>query len=69
MANSSRTNVQTRPSTCENHGAVEGTRKRSKAQGKMPRLLFPFIITGVLRLIAMTRPFRCPQCGATTTRA
>jgi hypothetical protein len=30
----------------------------------MPRLLFPFIVTGILRLIAMTRPFRCPHCGA-----
>jgi hypothetical protein len=30
----------------------------------MPRLRFPFIITGVMRLVAMTRPFRCPRCGA-----
>ena len=62
MTSSNAANVQTRPSTCENHGTVQGTRK-------MPRLLFPFIITGVLRLIAMTRPFRCPHCGATTTKA
>jgi hypothetical protein len=62
MTSSNRTNVQTRPGRCENHGAVEGTRK-------MPRLLFPFIITGILRLIAMTRPFRCPHCGANTTKS
>ena len=54
--------MQTRPSTCENHGTVDGVRK-------MPRLVFPFIVTGVMRLIAMTRPFRCPQCGAACQRA
>lgn len=62
MTNSSRASMQSRPSTCENHGAVDATRK-------MPRILFPFIITGVMRLIALTRPFRCPHCGATTTKA
>jgi hypothetical protein len=54
--------MQTRLSTCENHGTVDGVRK-------MPRLVFPFIVTGVIRLIAMTRPFRCPQCGAACQRA
>jgi hypothetical protein len=34
----------------------------------MPRLVFPFIITGALRLVALARPFRCPHCGAFTTR-
>ncbi len=62
MTASSESPVQTRPGRCENHGAVDGTRK-------MPRLLFPFIITGALRLIAMTRPFRCPHCGAAITKA
>jgi hypothetical protein len=62
MTSNSRNSVQTRPSRCEADGPVEGTRK-------MPRLIFPFIITGVLRLVALTRPFRCPRCGATTTKA
>ena len=56
-ANSSRESVQTRPSRCPTHGLVEGSRK-------MPRLRFPFIVTGVLRLAAAARPFRCPRCGA-----
>lgn len=54
--------VQTRPSRCQTHGLVEGTRK-------VPRLRFPFIITGVMRLVAMSRPFRCPRCGATAAKA
>ena len=52
---------QTRPGRCETHGLVEGART-------MPRLRFPFIVTGTLRLAAMTRPFRCPRCGASTTK-
>jgi hypothetical protein len=54
--------VQTRPSRCATHGPVEGTRP-------MPRLRFPFIVTGVMRLIATARPFRCPRCGTKTTPA
>jgi hypothetical protein len=57
-----RSSEQTRPGRCETHGLVEGTRK-------MPRLVFPFVITGALRLVALTRPFRCPRCGASTSRA
>lgn len=53
--------VQSRLGRCDEHGLVEGTRK-------MPRLLFPFIVTGIMRLVAMTRPFRCPRCGATTAK-
>jgi hypothetical protein len=48
--------VQTRPGRCSTHGLVEGTRA-------MPKLRFPFIITGVMRLAATARPFRCPRCG------
>jgi hypothetical protein len=59
---SSSKNVQTRAGRCQTHGLVDGTRK-------MPRLLFPFIVTGVLRLAAMTRPFRCPRCGANLAKA
>ncbi len=62
MTTGNRSSVQTRPGRCETHGLVEGTRN-------MPGLLFPFIITGALRLIAMTRPFRCPRCGAGTAKA
>jgi hypothetical protein len=57
----SQESVQTRPSHCATHGPVEGTRK-------MPRLRFPFIITGVMHLVAMTRPFRCPRCGVRAAR-
>ena len=62
MTGSNRSSEQTRTGRCETHGLVQGIRK-------MPRLIFPFIITGALRLVAMTRPFRCPQCGASTSRA
>ena len=54
--------VQARLSRCQTHGIVEATRT-------LPRLRFPFIITGVMRLVAMTRPFHCPQCGAVATKA
>jgi hypothetical protein len=53
---------QTRPGRCVTHGLVEGTRQ-------VPRLVFPFIVTGALRLVALTRPFRCPRCGAITRKA
>jgi hypothetical protein len=58
MTASDRTeSVQTRPGRCSTHGLVESTRT-------MPKLRFPFIITGVMRLAAAARPFRCPRCGA-----
>ena len=53
--------LQIRPGRCQTHGLVDGTRK-------MPRLIFPFIVTGALRLVAMTRPFRCPRCGASLAK-
>ena len=59
---SSQESVQTRPSRCATHGLVEGTRS-------MPKLQFPFIITGGMRLVAATRSFRCPRCGAKAARA
>jgi hypothetical protein len=62
MTSSDKNSVQTRTGRCQTHGVVEGTRK-------MPRLLFPFIITGALQLVAMTRPYRCPRCGASTGKA
>jgi hypothetical protein len=56
-ATTSQESVQTRPSRCSTHGLVEGTRR-------MPKLRFPFIVTGAMRLVAAARPFRCPRCGA-----
>jgi hypothetical protein len=61
-ATSSQESFQTRPSRCATHGPVEGTRT-------MPRLRFPFIVTGAMRLVASARPFRCPRCGAKAARA
>jgi hypothetical protein len=61
MTATTRKTVQTRPGRCETHGLVEGTRT-------MPRLIFPFIITGAMRLVAMARPFRCPRCGVSTAK-
>jgi hypothetical protein len=48
--------VQTRLSRCPDHGLVQATRQ-------MPRLRFPFIVTGVMWLAALARAFRCPECG------
>ena len=62
MTSRTKNPAQTRPGRCETHGLVEGTRT-------MPRLVFPFIITGMLRLVAMARPYRCPRCGASTSKA
>jgi hypothetical protein len=62
MTGSNKNSPQTRLGRCETHGLVEAT-------GKMPGLIVPFIITGALRLVALTGPFRCPRCGAATTRA
>jgi hypothetical protein len=54
--------LQTRDGRCPEHGTVQATRP-------MPRMRFPFIILGALRLWAGTRPFHCPTCGATVERA
>jgi hypothetical protein len=63
MTASDRTgSVQTRTGRCSAHGLVESTRT-------MPKLRFPFIITGVMRLAATARPFRCPRCGEKAARA
>jgi hypothetical protein len=62
MTSSTNNPVRTRPGRCGTHGLVEGTRT-------MPRLAFPFVVTGVLRLMAMARPYRCPRCGAGTSKA
>jgi hypothetical protein len=32
----------------------------------VPRLKFPFLITGPARGVAAAHPYRCPTCGAKT---
>ena len=49
--------VQTRAGRCPEHGEVQATRE-------VPRLRFPYVVYGLLRMLAQRRPFRCPQCGA-----
>ena len=49
----------TRPGTCPTHGQVMGEKK-------VPKLRFPFLITGIGRGLAAARPYRCPECGAKT---
>jgi hypothetical protein len=49
--------TQTRQGTCPTHGKVTAVRQ-------VPRLKFPFVISGVARGLAALRPFRCPECGA-----
>ena len=56
---SKKSQTQTRPDRCDTHGAVESTRQ-------LPKLGFPFLITGPRRLVAMAGAFRCPRCGAKT---
>jgi len=52
--------TETRDGRCPTHGAVEATRK-------MPKLGFPFLYFGTLRLLARGRPFLCPTCGQPVT--
>jgi hypothetical protein len=52
--------IRTRPGTCPSHGPVAGEKK-------VPKLRFPFIITGIGRGLAAARPYRCPDCGAKTS--
>jgi hypothetical protein len=40
-----------------------------KAEKQLPKLKFPFIITGVARGLAAARRYHCPACGAKTTAA
>jgi hypothetical protein len=52
--------TRTRTSNCPTHGQVN-------AEKQVPRLKFPFIITGIARGIAAARPYKCPTCGVKTT--
>jgi hypothetical protein len=47
--------ARTRPGTCPTHGQVT-------AEKKVPKLRFPFIISGIARALAAARPYRCPTC-------
>ncbi len=49
--------TRTRQGTCRTHGRVQ-------AEKRLPKLGFPFVITGVARGFAAMRPYRCPDCGA-----
>jgi hypothetical protein len=51
------TETRTRPARCPSHGPVT-------AEKEVPRLKFPFVITGLWRGLAAWRPYRCPTCGA-----
>ena len=45
-----------RPGNCPTHGQVT-------AEKHVPKLRFPFLITGIARLAAARRPYRCRHCG------
>jgi hypothetical protein len=49
--------TRTRRASCHAHGPVS-------AERQLPRLKFPFFVTGPARLLASFRPYRCPTCGA-----
>ncbi len=49
--------IQTRTGSCPTHGEVQATRE-------VPKLQFPYVVYGVLRLFAQRKPYRCPDCGA-----
>lgn len=49
-----------RPGSCPAHGEVT-------AEKRMPKLKFPFFVTGVARGLAAARPYRCPDCGSKTS--
>jgi hypothetical protein len=56
------TETRTRPGTCPTHGKVT-------MEKRVPKLKFPFVITGVARGLAAARPYRCPTCGAKASAA
>ena len=48
---------RTRQGTCPAHGEVIGEKQ-------VPKLKFPFVVSGIARKAALMRPYRCPDCGA-----
>jgi hypothetical protein len=51
------TETRTRAARCPTHGPVT-------AEKQVPKLKFPFVITGFWRGFLALRPYRCPTCGA-----
>jgi hypothetical protein len=47
----------TRIGNCPTHGRVT-------AEKLIPKLKFPFFVTGIARAAAQRRPYRCRECGA-----
>lgn len=54
--------TRTRPGTCPTHGRVT-------AEKRVPKIKFPFIVTGAARALAARRPYRCPTCQSKTSAA
>jgi len=53
--------IQIRCGRCATHGQVDATRE-------IPRLHYPIMYYGPLRMIAKRRrSFKCPTCGSTVT--
>jgi hypothetical protein len=49
--------IHIRTGRCPEHGHVEAVKE-------VPKVKFPFLITGPARGLAALRPYRCPDCGA-----
>ena len=49
--------TRTRHGECPTHGQVT-------AEKQVPKLKFPIVVTGIARLAAEIRPYRCRDCGA-----
>jgi hypothetical protein len=50
------------PGRCPAHGMVQATKQ-------VPKVRFPFLVFGALRLWAHQRPYCCPACGTAVDRA
>jgi hypothetical protein len=49
--------LETRIGVCSMHGTV-------RAERRLPKVTFPFLVTAPMRYLARRKPFRCPECGA-----
>lgn len=56
------TETRTRRGECPTHGNVTGEKQ-------VPKLKFPFVITGIARAFAAARRYRCPDCGTKVSAA
>jgi hypothetical protein len=52
--------TRTRQAQCPTHGDV-------RAEKKVPKIKFPFLVTAPARGLAALRPYRCPTCSAKAT--